>query len=398
MKKVLFIFLLILLKPAAMNAQNFQSIVRGAELSVQNNINTVTILGDWGEAIIERVQLGYAPNTNNVYQIKISDAGMDEDNIKINAILSPKNSYIYSAEQSKLIDSIEIIDTVSEESGLPVFQVLLTINANQPINAKLGSIDQDKLEINVEYRDIPANSNSSIKNSISNTTNNLVTGGQITFNPDGTPYIVPEEISGVARKGITNDNVPREKVPVISVIPTSSLNENLQDGSGQSEREPITKIAFNTGDDQETHPADSSLSNLFLNRNSNTTGVNDRTSVHVDESQPGPFGKILHETPAFLNLMVLAPDKRKKEALRLSIILNKEKREKIQNKLGMSFRVVNVATLNEPTLKQTTIFYRKRYLKSATIIADAIDGDQKILKMVNPSLKEGVDIEIILKR
>ena len=304
----------------------------------------------------------------------------------VNARLTSQNGYVFATEHSRLISNLSLIDTVAESDNRILYKVLVQIESSVSISAKIDSYDERNLVITIERRDLPADSEDYTENSFSNTTTNKGSDGVVRFNEDSTPYIIPGEVSVVPRRGLTKAGTPKEKVPVTSGLTqeqlSQSANPELYDNGGGA------TTPLNTGVQNNAVGIDSVITGL--------NEVNNNSLIYVDESEEGPYGKIYYENPAILNVSILAPSSKMGSAEKLAIVLNSEKREQLQTKLGLTFRIVNVSILDNVGLSQTTLFYRNKYLKSASVLADEIDGVQKIMKMINDTTKIGVDVEIIL--
>ena len=85
-----------------------------------------------------------------------------------------------------------------------------------------------------------------------------------------------------------------------------------------------------------------------------------------------------------------------KRAYQLSVFLGNLQKRNIEETLGMKVDIVNIS--NAPTERpiETTIYYRENYLKSALHLAGMIDGEQRIVPMLDQAERVGVDVEIYL--
>ncbi len=72
------------------------------------------------------------------------------------------------------------------------------------------------------------------------------------------------------------------------------------------------------------------------------------------------------------------------------------KKKYIEESLGIKLEIVNIANAISESYPRTTIYFRDNFLKSALLIADMMQGEQKVVSMGNQNERIGVDIEIFL--
>ena len=105
-----------------------------------------------------------------------------------------------------------------------------------------------------------------------------------------------------------------------------------------------------------------------------------------------------YRKPSMMQVSILNASGYPKRAYNLSVYLGKIKKEFIEESLGMKMEIINISNAPIMNLKQSTIYFRSNYLKSALFLANLIKGDQKVIPIKDQEKKEGIDIEIYLGR
>lgn len=105
-----------------------------------------------------------------------------------------------------------------------------------------------------------------------------------------------------------------------------------------------------------------------------------------------------YRKPSMVQVSIFNASGYPKRAYNLSVYLGKLKKDFIEESLGMKMEIINISNARNMNLKQSTIYFRNNYLKSALFLANVIKGDQKVVPIKDQEEKQGVDIEIYLGR
>ena len=108
------------------------------------------------------------------------------------------------------------------------------------------------------------------------------------------------------------------------------------------------------------------------------------------------FAMLAYRQPIRLNVSVLNASRHVGGAQRLAILLERQQRRRIEQRVGMRLEVVNISSVQEQMiLPRTKIYYRPNMLKSAITLADIIPGEQTVEPMpLNRGTKPTTDVEI----
>ncbi|MBU2509904.1 hypothetical protein KJ966_01135 [bacterium] len=105
-----------------------------------------------------------------------------------------------------------------------------------------------------------------------------------------------------------------------------------------------------------------------------------------------------YRKPSMMQISILNASGYPKRAYNLSVYLGKLKKDFIEESLGMKMEIINISNAPTMNLKQSTIYFRSNFLKSALFLANLIKGDQKVIPIKVEEEMQGVDIEIYLGR
>jgi hypothetical protein len=108
------------------------------------------------------------------------------------------------------------------------------------------------------------------------------------------------------------------------------------------------------------------------------------------------FAMLAYRQPIRLNVSVLNASRHVGGAQRLAILLERQQRRRIEQRVGMRLEVINISSVQEQMiLPRTKIYYRPNMLKSAVTLADIIPGEQTVEPMpLNRGTKPTTDVEI----
>ncbi|OFX13303.1 MAG: hypothetical protein A2516_02020 [Alphaproteobacteria bacterium RIFOXYD12_FULL_60_8] len=103
-----------------------------------------------------------------------------------------------------------------------------------------------------------------------------------------------------------------------------------------------------------------------------------------------------YKKPAVLQISILNGTGYTQRAYQLSVFLGNLQKTNIEEMVGSKLDIVNIS--NSPSQRpiDTTIYYRENYLKSALLLAQLIDGEQRVVPMLDQNERIGVDVEIYL--
>lgn len=105
-----------------------------------------------------------------------------------------------------------------------------------------------------------------------------------------------------------------------------------------------------------------------------------------------------YRKPSIMQVAIYNASGYPKRAYALSVYLGKLKKEYIEESLGMKLEIVNISNARNMNQKNSSIYFRENYLKSALFLARLIKGDQRVVPIQAEDEKEGVDLEIFLGR
>ncbi|MDT8447416.1 MAG: LytR C-terminal domain-containing protein [bacterium] len=103
-----------------------------------------------------------------------------------------------------------------------------------------------------------------------------------------------------------------------------------------------------------------------------------------------------YRKPTVMQISLLNGTGYSKRAYQLSVFLGNLQKRNIEEALGMKLDIVNISNAPSERPVDTTIYYRENYLKSALTLATLIDGEQRVVPMLDQTERVGVDIEIYL--
>ena len=103
-----------------------------------------------------------------------------------------------------------------------------------------------------------------------------------------------------------------------------------------------------------------------------------------------------YKKPAVMQVSILNGTGYAKRAYQLSVFLGNLQKANIEEALGSKLDIVNISNAPNQRPIDTTIYYRDNYLKSALLIAKLVDGEQRIVPMLDQDQRMGVDVEIYL--
>lgn len=103
-----------------------------------------------------------------------------------------------------------------------------------------------------------------------------------------------------------------------------------------------------------------------------------------------------YRKPTVMQISLLNGTGYPKRAYQLSVFLGNLQKRNIEEVLGMKLDIVNISNAPSERPIETTIYYRENYLKSALHLAGMIDGEQRIVPMLDQAERVGVDVEIYL--
>lgn len=107
---------------------------------------------------------------------------------------------------------------------------------------------------------------------------------------------------------------------------------------------------------------------------------------------------IIFQRPTKLYLSILNASPKKDAAHQLAILLDRQQRQFIENRLDMKMDVTNISSVREKiSLEKTKIYFRPNFLSAALALATVIPGDQIVEQMPLERLgRIGVDVEIFV--
>jgi hypothetical protein len=103
-----------------------------------------------------------------------------------------------------------------------------------------------------------------------------------------------------------------------------------------------------------------------------------------------------YHRPSIMQLSIINASGWAKRAYELSVYLGKEKRQYIEESLGIKLDIVNISNAKNDMHEQSAIYFRSNFLKSALFLAAMIPGEQRLIPIDNSRERLGVDIEIYL--
>lgn len=108
------------------------------------------------------------------------------------------------------------------------------------------------------------------------------------------------------------------------------------------------------------------------------------------------FARMAYRQPIRLNVAAYNASPHVGGAQRLAIMLNRQQRRRIEQRIGMRLEIVNISSVREQlTLPRTKIYFRPNLLKAAMTLAEMIPGEQVVEEMpFNRSAKMTTDVEI----
>ncbi len=108
------------------------------------------------------------------------------------------------------------------------------------------------------------------------------------------------------------------------------------------------------------------------------------------------FARMAYRQPIQLNVAVYNASPHKGGAQRLAIMLNRQQRRRIEQRIGMRLEIVNISSVREHwKLPRTKIYFRPNMLKAAMTLAEVIPGEQVVEEMpFSRSTKMTTDVEI----
>jgi hypothetical protein len=103
-----------------------------------------------------------------------------------------------------------------------------------------------------------------------------------------------------------------------------------------------------------------------------------------------------YQPPLQLNLSILNASPHVSGAQRLAILLERQQRRALEDRLGMKLAILNISSVREDvSLLKTKIYFRPNFLKAALALAELIPGEQVVEPMpLSRTNKMGTDVEI----
>ena len=97
-----------------------------------------------------------------------------------------------------------------------------------------------------------------------------------------------------------------------------------------------------------------------------------------------------------LNLTILNASPRPDSAQRLAVLLDRKQKRKIEKRIGMKLKIVNISSVREQTiLPKTKIYFHANLMREALILAQILPGEQVIEQMPEIRIsKLATDVEI----
>jgi hypothetical protein len=111
-----------------------------------------------------------------------------------------------------------------------------------------------------------------------------------------------------------------------------------------------------------------------------------------------PVDEVLQQyhRPSIMQLSIINASNLTKRAYELSVYLGKEKRQDIEELLGIKLDIVNISNAKNDMHEQSTIYFRPNFLKAALFLATIIPGEQRLIPIDSTRERLGVDIEVYL--
>ncbi len=105
---------------------------------------------------------------------------------------------------------------------------------------------------------------------------------------------------------------------------------------------------------------------------------------------------MVFQRPSVLNLSILNASPSKEAAQRLAILLDRQQRNFLEDRLDMKLHISNISSIREQmTLSKTKIYFRPNYLTTALALATVIPGEQVVEEMsLERRGRLGLDVEI----
>ncbi len=103
-----------------------------------------------------------------------------------------------------------------------------------------------------------------------------------------------------------------------------------------------------------------------------------------------------YQQPLQLNLSILNASPHVSSAQRLAILLERQQRRALEDRLGMKLEILNISSVREEvSLMKTKIYFRPNFLKAALALSELIPGEQVVEPMpLSRTNKMGTDVEI----
>ena len=105
---------------------------------------------------------------------------------------------------------------------------------------------------------------------------------------------------------------------------------------------------------------------------------------------------LMYQHPLRLNVSVLNASSKNKNAQRLAILLERQQRRNLEERIGMKVEITNISSVREGmVLPKTKIYFRPNFLKAALTMSEIIPGEQIVERMPsNHKGRMGTDIEV----
>ncbi|OGH01083.1 MAG: hypothetical protein A2600_11455 [Candidatus Lambdaproteobacteria bacterium RIFOXYD1_FULL_56_27] len=103
-----------------------------------------------------------------------------------------------------------------------------------------------------------------------------------------------------------------------------------------------------------------------------------------------------YRKPTLMQISILNGTGYPKRAYQLSVFLGNLQKRTVEEAMGMKLDIVNISNSPSERPIDTTIYYRENYLKTALYLAKLMDGEQRVVPMMDQTERVGVDLEIYL--
>ena len=99
-----------------------------------------------------------------------------------------------------------------------------------------------------------------------------------------------------------------------------------------------------------------------------------------------------------IKISVLNASHIKDAAHRIAAMIDRKQRKKIEKRIGMNLKIINISSINQRTiLNKTKIYFHPNFLRSALVLAEFLPGEQLLEPFPeNRKRKNSNDLQIVV--